>query len=318
VTNEDDSSAPPDTDIYDPNKSNMYGYYDTYRQTRFGVACQQGGSLQLTPYQSSMGPLQSCQAAPNMSAGDIGREFDISRYINFFTQSQVNGGVKTDPQDVILVGINAPTDPVQVILADPNTGNGKMPKPQYVECGALSPPGCVVRLAHSCQNNVDPAFFGDPPIRLNTVINSVPDTQRQVANICGDDLNKEPDYTQALQKLAGLISSSIGQGCIPAPLTGVTIANGMISGNPDCVVQDVTLLQNGMTQINQIPRCDTVGNALPCWKVEIKAPCAKSSPQSAGVTVVRDPANPAPPNTNARVECNTIASGGTPSGGAGG
>ena len=40
-TNEDDGSAPPTADIFnpDPAKVAMYGLLDTYRQTRFGVAC---------------------------------------------------------------------------------------------------------------------------------------------------------------------------------------------------------------------------------------------------------------------------------------
>jgi hypothetical protein len=317
VTNEDDSSADPSTDIYDPNKSqppNMggYGYYDTYRQTRYGIACMEGGSLQLTPYASSMGPLMSCQAAPNQMPGDVGREFDIQRYISYFTTPKVSGGVKINPDDVILVGIEAlqqdgTVGAPNIVLADPNTGNGKAPKPTYTYCGALAPPACVVRMDHVCQNQADPAFFGDTPIRLTSVINSV--KYHQLANICGDDLTKEPDYTKALQQLGALISSTIAAGCIPAPLYDIS--------NPDCVVQDVTANADGTTSIAQLPRCDAAAGVFPCWTVEMKMQCSKPqsngvplSPQGVGVTVYRCPMNSgcdAPANTNARVECNTIA-----------
>ena len=54
VTNEDDGSAPPDSDVFDKNKAALYGYEDSYsRQTRFAVQC--GGMF--PPYDDSAGPV---------------------------------------------------------------------------------------------------------------------------------------------------------------------------------------------------------------------------------------------------------------------
>src|SRR5439155_3388342 len=40
LTNEDDASAPPTTDVFDKNKTAQYGYEDSYsRQTRFAIQC---------------------------------------------------------------------------------------------------------------------------------------------------------------------------------------------------------------------------------------------------------------------------------------
>jgi hypothetical protein len=207
VTNEDDSSAPPDTDIFDPNKSSTYGYYDKYRKTRYGIAC--GNPLMLPPYGPSNGMLLGCQSAPNNSVEQIGREYDIQRYVDFFTKPKPVG-VKYNPDDVILVGIDAPTTSFETLLVDWTSGRGIAPNPSYVTCSPLNPPTCLVRLQHSCQNNVQPVFFGDPAIRLNTVILSA--KYNQITSICGDSLDVQPDYTPTLQQLANLIASFLTTG----------------------------------------------------------------------------------------------------------
>ncbi len=204
LTNEDDGSAPPTTDLFDSTKSALYGAYTTYRQTEYGVAC--GKPLMLTPYASS-GPLTECQGAPNTPTNMIGKEYDLSRYIDYFTQPRVNGGIKDSPLDVILVGIDGPETPVQVILATQMTGAGHAPNPAFVPCATLAPPSCEVRLQHSCQNSVDPAFFGDPSVRLNAVIHAAP--LHQITSICGNNLAAEPDFTNALSQIGTILTSRL-------------------------------------------------------------------------------------------------------------
>ena len=282
LTNEDDSSAPPDTDMFDKNKVQQYGFESSYRQTRFGVMCN--GAL--TPYSDSMGPLANCVPATNPP----GKEYEVTRYINLFTKPASNGGIKTNPADVILVAIDAPADPVQIILSNPGTP-GATP---YVQCGQLNEgtnPPCVPVLQHSCQNNAQPEFFGDPAVRLNTVINAA--QNHKISSIC------DSDYTGALQDLAQLIVSNIGGGCIPAALPDVN--------NPDCVVEDVTKNMDGSTSIAEIPKCTGAmpEPAYPCWRLEMKDTCTGQSPQSVGITIDRNH-QPAPDNTEASVACATI------------
>src|SRR5262249_36956424 len=91
VTNEDDRSAAPNAQVYrQSRKPAMYGYWDTYRQTRFAVYC----GMMPIPYGMATGVLMDCAAAPNPMV-DVNLAFDISRYINFFKQPAVRGGVKT-------------------------------------------------------------------------------------------------------------------------------------------------------------------------------------------------------------------------------
>ena len=295
VTNEDDGSAPPDTDIFDPTKINEYGAYTTFRQTRFGVAC--GTPPALVPYAASMGPLVACEAAPDSARSMIGREWDVKRYVDLFTLPPTAGGIKADPaNNVILVGIDAPTSPVETLLATVGTGGGKPPNAAYVPCSPVGPQ-CAVTLQHSCQNQASPAFFGDPPVRLGTVIEAA--HLNQSANICGTDPTKPPDYSQTLQKVASLISSSLKPGCVPAPLTSVN--------EPDCVVEDVTTRNDGTQTQVSIPACTTAAGRYPCWSATVTPRCAPpASPQSISIDIERNGV-PAPPMTSARVECSTRA-----------
>jgi hypothetical protein len=296
VTNEDDSSSPPDTDIFDKNKVAMYGYESSYRQTRFGVDCCPAGMRSCseaqkvpTPYADSTGPLAGCEAAPNPDGSGPGREYDISRFITFFTKPASAGGIKVNPSDVILVGIDAPGDPVQVILSNPGTAGGQ----PYQQCGTLnetSNPPCVPVLQHSCQNSANPVFFGDPAVRLNTVINAA--HSHSISSIC------DADYTGALQGLAKLIAINLGKGCISSSLPD--------PNHPDCVVEDVTTNADGTTTRTQIPNCANANGAFPCWRIETKAECSLQSPQSLGITIDRN-GGQVPPNTEAQVACATIA-----------
>src|SRR5205085_10048996 len=111
------------------------------------------------PYGSSNGPMAGCAPA--------GREFDVKRYTDFFTRPESQGGVKFDPQSVVLIAIDAlvPPEGPQIVL-----GLGSNP-PQgiidYAPCSTIDAQAkCLPRLQHSCHVG---NFFGDPAVRLNAV-----------------------------------------------------------------------------------------------------------------------------------------------------
>jgi hypothetical protein len=219
LTNEDDGSAPPTTDVFTPDAAKTmpppagYGALDTYRQTHFGVACQFGGALQLTPYGDSGGALAGCAAAENDNSVMLGAEYDVSRYIDFFTRPASQGGVKADPSRVILAAIDAPESPIQIIQVAAGTGNGKGAYPSPAAYQACPAPNmvdgisCLVRVQHSCQNVADASFFGDPALRLNSVVQAA--ATHQVTSICGADLSSAPDYSAPMQNLADLIQQRL-------------------------------------------------------------------------------------------------------------
>jgi hypothetical protein len=311
VTDEDDDcSAPDDTDLFDLNKTGTYGSLLSYRGTQYGVMCNYGGMDQLMPYADSGGALMGCHAAPNPMTitADTGNSqgappagqgkcMDVQRYINFYKNSSLNngGGVRATPDDVILAAIDGPENPVQSIIANPQT---------YAPCAAGSMVDgvkCAVLLAHSCNASAD--FFADPAVRINQVINSVSSQNaNNITSICA------MDYTSALTNLGMKIVSHLGIACLSSPITD--------PNNPDCVVEDRADVDNSV--VDSIQSCALTNNVQPCWKYVENDKCAKvvnpinNTITQGSISIMRDQST-IPPGTHARVACATIAhtSGGT-------
>ena len=74
LTNEDDCSAPFDSDLFDESQSATYGYFNSYRCTRFGVA--HGSPPILFPYSDSGGAFDVTSPAPNPGGKGPGKLWD--------------------------------------------------------------------------------------------------------------------------------------------------------------------------------------------------------------------------------------------------
>jgi hypothetical protein len=233
VTDEDDCSAPPTSDLFDPstNGVNMYGVLHSFRCTQFGVQCN---GMPVPPM--SVSGLTGCESQTMATGGKL---FDVQKYIDFFTKPAAQGGVKVDPNDVILVAITAPKDPVGVSITMPCAD-----QTNTMSCPILN---------HSCVAATNALFFGDPAVRLSSVVASA--KHNNLTSIC------DTDYTAAIQALGDLIISQIGAGCLNSP-----IAN-RADGTPDCVVEDVTANPDGSTTTKEIPSCAENGHVVPCWQV---------------------------------------------------
>jgi hypothetical protein len=256
LTNEDDGSAPPTAEIYSPAADEAtFGAYDTYRQTRFGVAC--GSPPSLSPYGPTLGPLAGCDAAPAIKPDDIGKEYDVSRYIQRFTLPRGLGGIKGNPMDVALIGIEPPSSPFEVILAQNGTGLGLPANPSYVPCGPIADASCRVRLQHACQNKAVPAFFGDPPVRLESVIRAA--AVHELVSICGVDENMTPDFTGVMQGVGTVMLSQLAGGCFYLPPV-------LADGEPSCTV---TVGDGAAAQ--QVLSC--ASGASRCWKLVSDGRC---------------------------------------------
>ena len=119
-----------------------------------------------------------------------------------------------NPTTVILSAIDAPETPVSIIQVSSGTGNGQggYPNPAaYQPCPApniVDGKTCIVRLQHSCQNVLQPGFFGDPAVRLNSVVRAA--SASTIASICGAaPATAAPDYTAAMTSMANLIKSRL-------------------------------------------------------------------------------------------------------------
>ncbi len=289
LTNEDDASAPPDSDVFDDDKTAQYGCPDSYdRQTRFAVVCCPPGVTScdraqkvFPPDGDSLGPLAGCEPAPVPP----GKQYDVGRYIDFFTRPALQGGVKADPRDVILAAIDAPEQPFQVLVANPSATDGA----PWVPC-APDPPSdqwctqCAPVLQHACANPQAPGFFGDPAVRLNTVVRAA--KQHAITSIC------DGDYTKVFGVLFDQLAVELGTGCVPFTPTEPV----------ECVVEEETRHADGTTAVTAIPRCGDPPGAFPCWRFTVEDACALASPIGAAFTVDRGGAD-APPDSVVRVAC---------------
>jgi hypothetical protein len=252
VTNEDDGSADPQSDIYNPNSDPgfraKYGPYDTYRQAHYGIAC--GNPLSVLPLSDS-GELTDCVPAnSNVPLVQLGLEYPIDRYVSFFKQPASKGGVKSNPADVLLFAIDGPSAPVSVVTIKPSS-----PLTVYDLCKS-GDTGCVARVQHSCINKAQNDFFADPAVRLNAVLHEV-DPSSVTESICGEDPTLPPDYTHALNRLGVKLRERLS-GCIAVPLA---------DGNPEnlcTVTQDQPDGKGGVIS-TVVPSCSS-GN-FPCWNI---------------------------------------------------
>jgi hypothetical protein len=259
LTNEDDGSAAPTAKFYESSADvSVYGAYDTFRQTRFAIECA-GAPV---PYgDDAAQPLSSCVPAPD----GVGLAYDIGRYTDFFSNTRSGDGLKDDPSQIALLAIAAPATPVATALVQTGTGLGMAPNPQYIPCGPSLGASCVERLQHSCQNSVDPAFFGDPAIRIEAVLSRA--TVHQVWSICGDALDQTPSFGSAMQGVGSAMAVQAAGGCLPGPLVDPQA--------PSC-----TVTIGGAAGATPLPRCQS-GVVVPCWDLKNDPVCPpRSDPQT--------------------------------------
>ena len=230
VTNGDDCSAPPSTDLFDPGNTS-YGTLDRFRCTQFGIAC---GGNPVPP--TAVSGLTGC-ASQTMASG--GKLIDVQKYVDFFDKPAAQGGVKVDPRDVILAGVSAPVDPVGVTITSP--------------CAADANVTSCPQLNHSCVSPSDPRFFGDPAVRLDAVIASA--RANAIVSVC----NGSDD--SVVDRIRDELFVRSAKGCLQAPVAARS------DGTPDCVVNDVTANPDGSTTVSDVPSCAENGHVVPCWEL---------------------------------------------------
>jgi hypothetical protein len=174
LTDEDDCSAPADSDLFDPALT-TYGTLHSFRCTQYGITC--GDTAQPLPDSAAGQPLTNCRPLPTANGGKL---FDVERYVDFFTKPAAMGGVKENPADVILAAIIPPPTPFGV--------QATMPCADQVNTAS-----CPI-LQHSCVAATNSMFFGDPAVRVAAVVNAAANSQ--VTSLC------DTDYSAAVAGLA--------------------------------------------------------------------------------------------------------------------
>ncbi len=205
LTDEDDCSAPPDTDLFaqdgytlkDGRKAfDELGYFHSFRCTEWGIKC--GGKRVA---RDQMAARTDCQP---LSQAEGGKLFDVQRYSEFFRN------LKGDPRRVLLASIAAPPDSVKTIFATCDKQQGSYLQDAQ-SCGTTAPLNdnqcmaegepyqmCSVVLQHSCQSQ-DAALFGDPAVRLSAVLSAqfAGNLPKHATSICDDDYSATLDDVAA-------------------------------------------------------------------------------------------------------------------------
>ena len=225
------------------------GPLESFRCTRFGVLCDDGGATISAMNQ----PGAKTRCHPDDASPYLTRVDDYVRFLK---------GLKADPKKVIVAGILGKPDSFEVELrAQPNSLT-KVPA-----------------LAHSCTYNVaSGAEVADPAIRLKFFLDQFPN-RSTFASICQQDLSG------GLQQIGTLVKSVIGDPCIEGKLAD---ADPRTAGTQaDCVVSSVTDPGTTVQRETVLPRCspeDATATNRPCWHlVSDPVTCPCSVPEQAGV-----------------------------------
>jgi hypothetical protein len=272
IADEDDCSMEHTTMLAADGASiSTLGPAQSFRCTRFGVLCDQGGANPNAMNQ--VGAKDQCH--PNDASAYL---TSVAEYAKFFKS------LKSNPNRVIVAGIMGTSEPFATELRVPSSGGAAIPA-----------------LAHSCTyiNEAGKAEVADPPIRLRFFLDQFPN-RSTFAPICQRDL------TGGLQQIGDLLKTVIGNPCIEGDLADV---DPRTPGEQfDCSVS--TVIDEGLGPTNEriLPRCEpdsaTPGNA-PCWRlVEDRTKC-QNTPDGLVLTVQQSNSEPFDVDTHVIANCVT-------------
>jgi hypothetical protein len=200
LTNEDDCSAPPDTDLFTANQQHVtdpLGQLSSYRCNEFGHLC--GSPPMAPPHDTATGDLTPCHSAED------GRLIKVSDMIANIKS------LKADPSKIAVAVIGAPPTPYMVNLVTPQVAGDPM----------------APQIAHSCTTpGTNPPEFGDPGVRLTDFVSSF-GAKGLYEEVCA------ASYVPALQQISQLVTTVVGPTCITGNTSNctVTFETFDVSGN---------------------------------------------------------------------------------------
>ncbi|HEX7838789.1 MAG TPA: hypothetical protein VF469_15035 [Kofleriaceae bacterium] len=216
----------------DPASDSSLGALQSFRCTRFGVLCDQGG--QTPDAMNQVGTKHQCH--PNDTSAYLAKVRD---HVEFLKSLKPD-----DPSKVVVAGIVGTVDPFAVELRPPRTGASPIPA-----------------LAHSCTYiTVDGGGqVADPAVRIKAFLDEFPD-HSAFASVCQRDLSGP------LEQIGDLLKTALGDPCIKGKLADVDPTTP--GPQYDCSVSVVT--EPGQAdQMEQIlPLCtpqDATATNQPCW-----------------------------------------------------
>lgn len=272
IADEDDCSLEHST-LLGSNEA-VLGAQESFRCTRFGVICDEGGQ---TPDQmNQVGTKNQCH--PNDNSAYLAK---VTDYVKFLKS------LKTDPNKIIVAGIEGAIDPFQTELRPPRTNATPIPA-----------------LAHSCTyvGADKKPEVADPPIRTKFFLDQFPN-RNTFATICQQDLSG------GLQQIGDLLKTVLGDPCIEGKLADVDPV--MPGPQYDCAVSQV-MNQGAANQMEKVlPQCtpqDSTATNPPCWHLTTDA---TSCPNSDHIVLKIEGQSALPKDAHILANCVTEVTNGT-------
>jgi hypothetical protein len=250
ITNEDDCSAPPDSQLFNPGSrfvSDPLGPLASYRCNEFGHLC--GGAR---PPRTNINATGTDLTGTCASAEGQGALIQVADVVNRIK------ALKPDPNKVLVAAISGP------------------PTPYVVETGAATlkddPIQQWPQVRHSC---VEPTAmmgapeYGDPAVRIDQWVKGF-GANGVFQVICNQS------FEPALQVIATKLGALIGDPCVSGRILDTAGNPWMMGGAnpPDCTVVDHSYNAAGMKIDSSVPSCAVSGGAKPCWAIGGQGTCA--------------------------------------------
>jgi hypothetical protein len=274
ITNEDDCSAPPNSDLFDSSSatvSDPLGPLQSYRCNEFGHLC--GGKA--PPRQ----PPGEVDLSGTCVSAEDGRLLKVADVVTAMKR------LKTDPSKVLVAAIAGPKDPYKVNIG-PSQVKGDPSMWPYVEHSCTQPePGGMIT-------------YADPSVRIQQWVDAF--GQNGVfEDMCA------PDFKLALQKIAETIGKKIGSPCVTGQVldTDGNVWKG--TTQPDCTVVDHQTNAAGTVVDSTLMPCPlgmTTGPTA-CWHLD---PGGAACPNAAAMGFNRPGAAPTT-DLNSSVSCSVLA-----------
>ncbi|HEX7838788.1 MAG TPA: hypothetical protein VF469_15030 [Kofleriaceae bacterium] len=270
IADEDDCSLQHSSLLAD---NSALGAVQSFRCTRFGVLCDQGG--QTPDAMNQVGTKNQCH--PNDTSAYLAK---VTDYVKFLK------GLKDDPSKVVVAGIIGTVDPFATELRPPRTNATPIPA-----------------LAHSCSYVVSPTDteVADPPIRTKFFLDQFPN-RSTFTTICQKDLSG------GLQQIGDLLKTALGDPCIEGKLADVDPDTA--GPQYDCSVSVVTNPGQTTQKETILPLCtpqDASATNQPCWHLTVDAMACPNAPDHIVLKVEGkdNPQNPLPQDAHIRANCVT-------------
>ncbi len=252
LTNEDDCSAPPNTQLYSlngggQNLANSLGPIANYRCNQFGHTCTDPNGNVISPPLNPPAGATTLDLTNCVSNDTTGLLTPVSQFV-----SDVKS-LKADPESQILVAaISAPASPygitwVNTTSANTPAGGELWPQVEH-SCGAA---GADDVNPHSTMSPTD-GSFGDPGVRIAQFAAGFSNNYL-LASIC------DSSYATSMKAIAMKLGALITPPCLMGTIQQDTMKQPMCS-----VIEHLTDMQGNKTD-NGLQNCNENGGAQPCW-----------------------------------------------------